>query len=557
MTVKVSVVVAVFNAGSHIDELLASLDAQTLPPEEFEVLLCDDDSTDGTRERLGEWVAERPHARLIHNHPNSGWPSRPRNLGIDAARGEFLFFADDDDRLVPGSLSWMYDFASENSSDIVIPKLVGVGRGALPRALFRHNIVDAKLGKDPILTILTPHKLFRTAMIREHGIRFPEGEVRRLEDHYFVVSAYFAAKRISVYADQVCYYWVRWVDGDHVSSYPVTHTEYYDSVIRVLEVVERNTEPGPLRDRLYAHWYNGKMLARLAGRSLLHRSVADQERRVAELRRVSQRFGLGEAQHPWLSAPARVRSHLLQHGDLDQIRAFAEAEVGVRMTHRLTEIAWADDRLRLTVTASLTYKDGRPVRVRHIGGRVVWRVEDILPDVDLPEVDVTREFPLSRVDVLARDRGSMSATFLPRQSVPPPADEATVESTVVFDPAEVFANTPTGSVSDLLVRLSACGWMVEERLSAGAFTATLPALGSRRLGDDWVWPYAARNSHALSVRTAATPPVQGKVPAYLRRIVARVPVLTHPRLEPLRRAARAMLSVRNQKHDRTGRSAPR
>ena len=216
MTVKVSVIVAVFNPGSHIDELLASFDAQSLPPEEFEVLLCDDDSTDGTRERLSQWVAERPYARLIHNSPNSGWPGRPRNLGIDAARGEYVFFADNDDRLPPRSLSWMYDFAKEHDSDVVIPKLVGVGGRKVPRVLFKHNIVDAKLGKDDILAILTPHKLFRTAMVREHGIRFPEGKVR-LEDHFFVVSAYFAAKRISVYADNVCYYWMRRADVGNAS----------------------------------------------------------------------------------------------------------------------------------------------------------------------------------------------------------------------------------------------------------------------------------------------------------------------------------------------------
>ena len=41
----------------------------------------------------------------------------------------------------------------------------------------------------------------------EHGIRFPEGR-RRLEDHVFVMQAYFQAQRISVLADYPCYHWV-------------------------------------------------------------------------------------------------------------------------------------------------------------------------------------------------------------------------------------------------------------------------------------------------------------------------------------------------------------
>ena len=44
-------------------------------------------------------------------------------------------------------------------------------------------------------------------MLEAHGIRFPEGRVR-LEDHLFVVHAYFHARAISVLADRPYYHWV-------------------------------------------------------------------------------------------------------------------------------------------------------------------------------------------------------------------------------------------------------------------------------------------------------------------------------------------------------------
>ncbi|WP_233512784.1 glycosyltransferase family 2 protein [Micromonospora deserti] len=92
---KVSVVVPAYNCGPHIEKLVASLLRQSLPPAEFEVIFIDDGSTDGTPARLDELAAAHPHVHVVHTD-NSGWPSRPRNLGVERAHGEYVFFADDD-----------------------------------------------------------------------------------------------------------------------------------------------------------------------------------------------------------------------------------------------------------------------------------------------------------------------------------------------------------------------------------------------------------------------------------------------------------------------------
>jgi hypothetical protein len=135
--------------------------------------------------------------------------------------------------------------------------------------------------------------------------------------------------------------------------------------------------------------------------------------------------------------------------------------------------------------------------------------------------------------------------------VPPRGDIITASSDVVFDPAEVFADGPTPAVSDLLIRLTAGGWIVEERLPAGAFRAALPALGSRRLGEDWVWPYATRGERKLSICRTATPPVVGRSPHSLRRRVEDpVPVPREPS-KPLHFRARATLKLLTNKDNWT------
>ncbi|HEX4760394.1 MAG TPA: glycosyltransferase family 2 protein, partial [Thermoleophilaceae bacterium] len=178
--VKVSVIVPVFNPGEYIDDCITSLLGQSLKPHEYEAIFVDDGSTDGTAQRLDR-LAERHEQVRVEHIPNSGWPGRPRNVGIDMARGEFLYFVDNDDWLTPKALERLYEMATRDRSDIVIGKVVGHGGRSVSRALFERNRSGVTVDWPMLMRLLTPHKLFRKSFLDEHGLRFPEGR-RRLED---------------------------------------------------------------------------------------------------------------------------------------------------------------------------------------------------------------------------------------------------------------------------------------------------------------------------------------------------------------------------------------
>ena len=184
---KVSVVIPVYNPGEYFTPCIESLTSQSLAPDEFEVICVDDGSTDDTPARLDELAAMYPNIRVIHQ-PNSGWPGQPRNVGLDAARGEYVFFCDHDDWLGIEALERLHAFATSCGSDIVLPKMAGLRR-AIPRHVFRETIRHCSVTDSPIMDSLTPHKLFRREFLEKHNIRFPEGQ-RRLEDHLFVVTGY-------------------------------------------------------------------------------------------------------------------------------------------------------------------------------------------------------------------------------------------------------------------------------------------------------------------------------------------------------------------------------
>src|SRR3954452_12220340 len=135
--VEVSVVVPVYNPGEYIGALLDSLRGQSLPAGAWEVVFVDDGSTDGTPERLAALAAGHAHLSFAAI-PRSGWPGLPRNTGIDLARGEYVFFADQDDWLDREALERLYAMAVDDDADIVIGKVVGHAKG-VPRDVFRQN----------------------------------------------------------------------------------------------------------------------------------------------------------------------------------------------------------------------------------------------------------------------------------------------------------------------------------------------------------------------------------------------------------------------------------
>ncbi|WP_323257898.1 glycosyltransferase family A protein [Spirulina sp. CCNP1310] len=90
---KVSIIIPTYNRASALKRCLNSLTFQTF--QDFEVLVCDDGSTDDTEEVVNSFLS-----RLTIKYywsENSGGPAKPRNIGIAQACGKYLAFLDSDD----------------------------------------------------------------------------------------------------------------------------------------------------------------------------------------------------------------------------------------------------------------------------------------------------------------------------------------------------------------------------------------------------------------------------------------------------------------------------
>lgn len=106
----VSIILPVYNATRSLRKSVDSVHAQVF--QDWELVLVDDGSTDGSSELCDKLATEDTRVRVIHK-PNGG-VSSARNAGIDAATGKYITFCDSDDYLEPDYLETLVQTAKSD-----------------------------------------------------------------------------------------------------------------------------------------------------------------------------------------------------------------------------------------------------------------------------------------------------------------------------------------------------------------------------------------------------------------------------------------------------------
>ncbi|MBO4872264.1 MAG: glycosyltransferase family 2 protein [Lachnospiraceae bacterium] len=101
----ISVIMPVYQTSAYLEEAVRSVQAQTW--ENWELLLIDDGSTDGSAELCDALARKDRRIRVFHQA--NGGVSRARNRGLEEARGSYYSFTDSDDALDPDFLSWLLE----------------------------------------------------------------------------------------------------------------------------------------------------------------------------------------------------------------------------------------------------------------------------------------------------------------------------------------------------------------------------------------------------------------------------------------------------------------
>ena len=199
---KLTVVVPTFNTGIFLHESLGSIINQSIGFENIEVILVDDKSSDPlTLSIIDDYVSKYSNIRVIFLEENSGFPGKPRNVGIDASTSDYVIVMDHDDSYDLDAFKRLYDTIIKEKADIVISNYQEVYEDKTVKpSIFGYDVDKIKINSiDENLSFfdIAPSiwtRLFRKSFLKEHNIRFIEGMLA--EDVYFGVNALLNANCI-------------------------------------------------------------------------------------------------------------------------------------------------------------------------------------------------------------------------------------------------------------------------------------------------------------------------------------------------------------------------
>lgn len=245
MSMKISVIVPVYNSIDCLEKCVQSICAQTY--KNLEILLIDDGSTDGT-DKLCERLASEDY-RIRTYHKQNGGASSARNVGIKLASGEYLGFVDSDDYIEPD----MYELMLEAARDRGVP-IVQISRDEVDEA--GNKLPDVCIPPDEVrfceaedfLKDLLLHKgdcsfctkLVKREMFDNHS--FPEGVLN--EDFSLLVEMLQGIEGITILPKQ-CYHVV-------CRQQSTTRKKTQDSFSRVfMDIVDNADKVQVLVDQSY------------------------------------------------------------------------------------------------------------------------------------------------------------------------------------------------------------------------------------------------------------------------------------------------------------------
>lgn len=205
MDPQISLIVPVYNVEEYLPRCLDSIRAQTF--ENFEVILVDDGSSDGSSEICDTYVKLDDRFSVIHRA--NGGAGAARNSGIDRACGTYLSFVDGDDYIDPRMIELLYAHALETHADMAVCGIYNVyGTTATPQyepverfvcdaeEALGHTLVGQKIPGSMC------NRLLRHACIG--SLRFPEGII--YEDACFAVQLTGHIKVVAVSTQPLYYY---------------------------------------------------------------------------------------------------------------------------------------------------------------------------------------------------------------------------------------------------------------------------------------------------------------------------------------------------------------
>lgn len=209
----ISIIIPVYNVQDYLRECLDSIVSQE--NQNYEVVLVDDGSTDNSPDICDEYCNKHPQFRVIHK--KNGGVSSARNVGLDEAKGDWIWFVDADDWIERNALKELEDTISKHDCDTIFHGLVRVDNNGLMKKYLSKKDFDSpkNVFLEKYYCFQNGMLLFNAGIIRNKDLRYTE-DVKMGEDLEFQYKYLIHCKKpISIGRN---FYFYRYRDGSAISN---------------------------------------------------------------------------------------------------------------------------------------------------------------------------------------------------------------------------------------------------------------------------------------------------------------------------------------------------
>jgi len=196
----ITIVIPVYNIEEYIEKCVKSILKQQTNLL-YEVLLIDDGSTDGSGEKCD--VLSSIHTRVSVIHKKNDGVSSARNLGVDYAKGKWIWFVDGDDYLLPGALASLEASLFNCDSDMIA---ISYEQETATGEMIQYipQTIRSSHSRDGINYLLTPDiaaavwaYIFNIDILRKNDMRMSQ-ELKYGEDRIYIIEYLYYVKTISI-----------------------------------------------------------------------------------------------------------------------------------------------------------------------------------------------------------------------------------------------------------------------------------------------------------------------------------------------------------------------
>lgn len=208
---KITVVIPVYNAEKYLRRCIDSVISQTY--KNFEIICIDDGSTDNSGIILDSYATANQNIEVLHIDNNG--VGNARNVGIERSNGDYIFFADADDKFEPFLFEKALMALEENMADICVFDMIINRFGHMEKKPSIRNVKEGDIGDlyryDTFADYFfngprsACNRVFSKSFLQKESLAFPN--LRNGEDGIFIIEAYSKAKRI-IYLPYAGYHYI-------------------------------------------------------------------------------------------------------------------------------------------------------------------------------------------------------------------------------------------------------------------------------------------------------------------------------------------------------------